>query len=100
MKCLCLVFSKKCEDVQATKNFAEYISFLKIALNTRTINNDIMNRLFLALLKFVQKPTLFDNKEQLAEADKLHQKLYERITEKPGSRFKYDSSKNGQKEFK
>lgn len=90
MDSFCLIFSKKCDDVQATQNFAEYISFLKIARTTHTENIKFRNCLFLALLKFVEKPTLFNNQTELVEVDKLHQNLYERITEKPENRFEYN----------
>lgn len=72
-----LFLSAQC-NVQNTRNFTNYIKFLKVAQNTATRNKDLIELLYVALLRFVKKPSLFDNNyHDLIEVDALHRNLHE-----------------------
>lgn len=72
------IFSKICVEQVPLKSFKDYIFFLKLAQNTRTISDELINLVYKTFFYFVKQPHLFQNAPELFEVDELHQNLYER----------------------
>lgn len=58
------------------QSFDDYIKILKILRNTCTRNENFSKLVLNAFLRFVKKPSLFNNLEELFEVDELHTTLY------------------------
>lgn len=74
------LLSQKC-NAQNIQNFTEYIKLLKLARSVTKFNEDLLDILYNALFKFVEKPDLFNAKiSVLTEMDSLHQDIHKRNT--------------------
>lgn len=66
-----------------------------MALNTATVNSELINLLFTRFPMFVVNPRLFHNNTDVFEADEIHQKLYERYFK----RNLYEDGDTSQEQF-
>lgn len=58
------------------ENFADYIEILKVLRNVCTQNREFLKLVWNSLLRFVEKPSLFNNSTELFKVDELHTELF------------------------
>lgn len=76
-------FRKSLLNLKNSSDFTDYIKLLKVCLKMvqYSVNYDLrspLTKLRFAYYKFVDRPEIFNNSDQLKEVDQLHIELYEK----------------------
>lgn len=61
------------------ENFQDYIYILKILKNSCVQNGEFSELVWKSFVKFVEKPSLFNNLTELFEVDELHTSLFTKL---------------------
>lgn len=63
-------------NIENAQNLHGYFFCLKLAVETRATDSELLNFLFIRFFEFTQNPLVFQHPEELFAVDELHQRLF------------------------